>query len=66
MAMTGGQDWAIILHALDPLGSEYHALFLVFLTFAILALMNVVTAVFVGTAMQRTQADRELVEQRGK
>jgi hypothetical protein len=63
MAMTGGEDWANILHSLDPLPSEYRRLFIVFVTFAILALMNVVTAVFVGTAMQRSQTDRELVIQ---
>jgi len=63
MAMSGGEDWNGLLQTLDPLPSEYRYLFLAFITFAILALMNVVTAVFVGTAMQQSQADRELVVQ---
>merc|ERR1712039_779611 len=47
----------------DVLPWEYRFLFLIFITFAILALLNVVTAVFVGTAMQQSQADRELIVQ---
>jgi len=63
MAMTGGEDWANIFRALDLLPMEYRQLFVVFVTFAILALLNVVTAVFVGTAMQRSQHDTELMIQ---
>lgn len=63
MAMTGGVDWENVYHALDSLPMEYRHLFLLFMTFAILALLNVVTAVFVGTAMQRSQHDAELMIQ---
>jgi len=63
MAMSGGQDWIDIYEALSPLPSEYKFAFLAFVTFAILALLNVVTAVFVETAMQRSQNDRELLVQ---
>lgn len=63
MAMTGGEDWATVFHALDVLPWEYRQLFVVFVTFAILALLNVVTAVFVGTSIQRSQHDAELMIQ---
>lgn len=63
MAMSGGEDWSYLMHALKPLPVEYTLLFLGFVTFAILALLNVITAVFVGTAMQRSQNDRELIVQ---
>jgi len=63
MAMSGGEDWATILRTLDGLPWEYRMLFLMFITFAVLALLNVVTAVFVGTAMQQSQADRDLIVQ---
>eukprot|EP00933_Yihiella_yeosuensis_P016411 TRINITY_DN14038_c0_g1_i1.p1 TRINITY_DN14038_c0_g1~~TRINITY_DN14038_c0_g1_i1.p1 ORF type:complete len:884 (-),score=139.57 TRINITY_DN14038_c0_g1_i1:245-2896(-) len=63
MAMSGGVDWGDIWEALQPLPLEYRAAFLCFLTFSILALLNVVTAVFVETAMQRSQNDRELLIQ---
>merc|ERR1711957_882902 len=46
-----------------PLPVEYKSAFLVFIAFATLALLNVVTAVFVETAMQRSQNDRELLVQ---
>merc|ERR1712151_596494 len=63
MAMSGGEDWATVLRSLDGLPWEYRLLFLIFITFAVMALLNVVTAVFVGTAMQQSQADRDLIVQ---
>jgi len=62
-SMAGGEDWAVVLDALAPLPYEYSLFFLFFIAFSTLALMNVVTAVFVGAALQRTQQDRELVVQ---
>jgi len=61
MAMSGGEDWGNILNVLKPLPIEYHGAFLAFITFAILALLNVITAVFVEAAMQVSQNDKELV-----
>merc|ERR1719229_609416 len=63
MAMSGGVDWGDVYEALRPMSSEYRYAFLVFITFAILALLNVVTAVFVDATMQRSQTDRELLVQ---
>lgn len=63
MAMSGGVDWVEIWDALAPLPSEYRLAFLVFMTFAILALLNVITAVFVQSAMQQSALDRELLVQ---
>eukprot|EP00930_Biecheleria_cincta_P037799 TRINITY_DN25977_c0_g1_i1.p1 TRINITY_DN25977_c0_g1~~TRINITY_DN25977_c0_g1_i1.p1 ORF type:complete len:642 (+),score=136.17 TRINITY_DN25977_c0_g1_i1:66-1991(+) len=64
MAMSGGEDWGNMLAALAPLPLEYSLLFLGFISFTVLALLNVVTAVFVNTALQRSQNDRELVVQK--
>lgn len=64
MAMSGGEDWGNMLTALAPLPWEYSLLFLGFISFTVLALLNVVTAVFVNTALQRSQNDRELVVQK--
>lgn len=63
MAMSGGEDWATILAALEPLPTEYTFLFLGFISFAILALLNVVSAVFINAALQRSNNDRELAVQ---
>jgi len=58
-AMSGGKDWGDIYDALSPLPSLYKALFLFFQGFTFLALLNVVTAVFVESTMQKAQKDRE-------
>eukprot|EP00931_Biecheleriopsis_adriatica_P030172 TRINITY_DN17800_c0_g1_i1.p1 TRINITY_DN17800_c0_g1~~TRINITY_DN17800_c0_g1_i1.p1 ORF type:complete len:718 (-),score=129.89 TRINITY_DN17800_c0_g1_i1:212-2326(-) len=61
MSMSGGNDWAIYYVALQKIGSIYHQLFLLFITFAIFAVVNIVTGVFVDTAMQSNSADKEIV-----
>jgi len=60
MAMSGGLDWIDVWRALRPLPWEYGFAFLAFIAFSILALLNVITAVFVETVMQRSQKDRDL------
>eukprot|EP00421_Protoceratium_reticulatum_P017217 CAMPEP_0168395402 /NCGR_PEP_ID=MMETSP0228-20121227/20025_1 /TAXON_ID=133427 /ORGANISM="Protoceratium reticulatum, Strain CCCM 535 (=CCMP 1889)" /LENGTH=691 /DNA_ID=CAMNT_0008408833 /DNA_START=81 /DNA_END=2156 /DNA_ORIENTATION=+ len=60
MAMSGGVDWREIWDALEPLQPEYRFVFLVFISFSILALLNVVTAVFVDAAIKMSQNDQEL------
>jgi len=60
-AMSGGEDWGNILDSLEDLSWAYRMFFLVFIAFAVLALLNVITAVFVEAAVQMSQNDRELV-----
>lgn len=63
MAMSGGDDWINILDALQPLSSEYTAVFLVFIVVTLLAFLNVITAVFIETAMQQASNDKEMMVQ---
>jgi len=63
MAMSGGDDWGNIMAPLELLPFEYELLFLVFISFAILALLNVVTAVFVESAMTSNKNDKDVVTQ---
>lgn len=63
MAMSGGNDWAQYFFALEALGLFYQLLFLVFITFAVFAVFNIVTGVFVDSALQSGAADRESVVQ---
>lgn len=63
MAMSGGEDWGNMLSALTPLPWEYSLLFLGFVSFTVLALLNVVTAVFVNTALQRSQKEMKYKEE---
>jgi len=62
-SMSGGNDWGDVVDLLDPLPSFYQPLFLVFISFAIFAVVNVVTGVFVENAMQSSQQDREVIVQ---
>jgi len=62
-SMTGGDDWGNVYESLEPLPSLYRSLFLGFIAFSVIALLNVVTAVFVESTMQRSQNDRELMTQ---
>mmetsp|Transcript_63168 Transcript_63168/g.112275 ORF Transcript_63168/g.112275 Transcript_63168/m.112275 type:complete len:243 (-) Transcript_63168:142-870(-) len=63
MSMSGGNDWGQYFDALKQLDAVYPALYIAFILFAIFAVFNIVTGVFVESAMQSTQADRETVVQ---
>jgi len=60
-AMSNGADWGGVYDSLGPLSWQYRWVFIFFITFTFLALMNVVTAVFVESTMQRSLMDRESV-----
>jgi len=62
MAMSGGNDWGMAYHALEPLSGPYQVFFLLFITFAIFAVLNIVTGVFVDTAMSSNSGgDRQIM-----
>merc|ERR1719282_1126822 len=60
-SMSGGADWGDIYNSLEPLDWRYKFLFLWFQSFSFIALVNVVTAVFVESTMERSRKDRESV-----
>eukprot|EP00928_Gymnodinium_smaydae_P052768 TRINITY_DN36936_c0_g1_i2.p1 TRINITY_DN36936_c0_g1~~TRINITY_DN36936_c0_g1_i2.p1 ORF type:complete len:599 (-),score=126.98 TRINITY_DN36936_c0_g1_i2:36-1778(-) len=62
-AITGGLDWGTAYAAVATLGEFYSFVFLLFVAFSIVALMNVVNAVFVSSTLQKAQNDRELLAQ---
>jgi len=61
MAMSGGNDWAVYYYALEQLPFQYRMLFLLFISFAIFAVVNIVTGVFVDCAMSSGATDREIM-----
>lgn len=61
MAMSGGNDWSLYYQALKPLQFSYRVLFLLFITFSIFAVVNIVTGVFVQSALENDKHDREIV-----
>mmetsp|Transcript_41947 Transcript_41947/g.96261 ORF Transcript_41947/g.96261 Transcript_41947/m.96261 type:complete len:709 (-) Transcript_41947:145-2271(-) len=60
MAMTAGRNWGELADLLMWVDPELRAIFFVFLACAIFGLTNVVTAVFVESAMQATRNYRDL------
>jgi len=62
-SMSGGEDWTVYFHVLEMLPWPYQLLFLFFVTFALFAVLNVVTGVFVDTAIEKNQSDKELAVQ---
>lgn len=59
-SMSGGEEWINVWNALGLLPPEYKFAFLVFITLAVFSVVNVVTAIFVDAATERTRHDREL------
>ncbi|CAL1137202.1 unnamed protein product [Cladocopium goreaui] len=65
MSMTGGQNWGVFYEALKtvPGGEVSCILFILYVTFALFAVVNIVTGVFVDTALQSSKDDREVAVQ---
>jgi hypothetical protein len=61
MAMSGGNDWVVFYENVNQLGVFYSFLFLLFITFSIFAVTNIVTGVFVETALSSNRQDRDII-----
>lgn len=61
MSMSGGNDWVVYYEALTRLPGQYCFMFLLFITFSIFAAVNIVTGIFVESAMQSNRADKEVI-----
>lgn len=60
MAITGGVNWYLVLDPLSDHVSPWLVLpFVMYITFALLAMMNVITGVFVESALGRAKEERE-------
>jgi len=63
MAITGGIDWGDALKPLKPLGWGYDVVMVVYISFLVFGLLNVLTAVFVESAGNISNIDKELAIQ---
>lgn len=61
MCITSGRDWSTYWDALAPLSAAYRVLFLCYIAFSIIAVMNIVTGIFVDSAVQCGSADRDTI-----
>lgn len=62
-AMCGGVDWGDLLDDISMLPWVYGFLFLVYISFATFAVVNIVTGVFVENAMSASMGDKEAIIQ---
>lgn len=61
MAMSGGNDWGAYFESVSALPGIYVFLYLTFITFSVFAVVNIVTGVFVDSAMQANLVDRDIL-----
>mmetsp|Transcript_62119 Transcript_62119/g.110841 ORF Transcript_62119/g.110841 Transcript_62119/m.110841 type:complete len:659 (+) Transcript_62119:84-2060(+) len=59
MGMSNGRDWGELYDPLEELSWIYQTMFIVYITFSIFAVVNVVTSIFVETALRTSERDRE-------
>lgn len=62
-AVSGGADWGDVANPLLELHWAYAVFFIVFMCFALFAVLNVVTGVFVEGALERAAMDKEAMIQ---
>jgi len=60
-AMSGGISWIELLHVLSPLGPIYMSIFLFYTFFSIFAVANIITGIFVDSAMQSSRNDQDSI-----
>merc|ERR1712079_127703 len=61
MAMAGGRSWGEHYIFLEAIPFQYRLIFLFFLTFTMFAVLNIVTGVFVDSAMNANTSSRQVV-----
>jgi len=62
-AISGGRDWFEIYDTIAVLGTEYQLAFLTFQAISFIVLLNIITAVFVESALERSKSDRSFMVQ---
>merc|ERR1719188_2345329 len=64
MAVSGGSDWEPLAAPLKNAGTGYYCVFLFYIAFSMVSLLNVVTGMFVDTAMKVSENDgQEVLEE---
>jgi len=58
-AILGGMDWGLAAAALSDVGSFYVGTFVLMVTFIALAVMNVISGLFLQSSIEQAQADKD-------
>jgi len=59
MAISGGNDWFELAEPLKSISELYFLIFELFIAFMVLAVLNILTGIFVEHAMQASSGDRD-------
>jgi len=62
MAITGGQDWGVYHSVLEEVSIGYSVLFVLYMMVMVFGVMNVITGIFVESAMAQARADFEVAK----
>jgi hypothetical protein len=63
MSITGGVDWELVANSLSLISGWYVVAFYAFIAFSTFAMLNVISAIFIDTTIQRSKNDRDFVIQ---
>jgi voltage-gated sodium channel len=63
MASTGGDDWSVAYHVIKPTGVLAQSSYLFFIAFVQFALINIITGIFVESAMMTLSPDDMVLAQ---
>ena len=63
MSISGGDDWRVFYHALEPVSWHYRFFFVLFMFYSVFAFMNVVISAFVESILEAAKSDREMMVQ---
>merc|ERR1712113_1065585 len=63
-AMTGGISWGEPAEVIAVCGLIYHLLYTYFIFFTFFSILNIVTGVFVDSAIQKADSDRAMILQK--
>merc|ERR1719456_1672778 len=61
--MTGGRNWGEVIDPLFDVSAAYALLFLAFISITFFGVLNIVTAIFVDSALQSQQHHKDLLIQ---
>merc|ERR1719203_1443463 len=65
-SMTSGVSWGEMADLLLPVGHVYFIVFVIYIFFTLFSVLNIVTGVFVDSAIQIAQRDRGVLREKNK
>lgn len=63
LAVSGGNDWSAYAESVEATGTMYYVLFLFYISFLAIVVLNILTGIFVDVSVDAAQVDRDNVIQ---